>query len=79
MIKVRENYTVLPGSPDRIIDSHELLLIVPFSLRQITRMEKKSKFPGRVRLGLSRIGWVLSEVQEWIAARAAERRTFVPA
>ena len=61
------------AEPDRIIDKHERQRLVPYSHMQIWRLEKKGKFPKRVKLGPSRVGWVESEVIAWIEARKAER------
>lgn len=36
-------------------------------------MEHAGQFPKRVRLGPCRIGWVESEVHDWLAERLAER------
>jgi len=46
---------------------------VPYSKVQLWRKEKIGDFPKRVRLGAGRHGWVESEIDEWIAARIAER------
>jgi prophage regulatory protein len=46
---------------------------VPYSKVQIWRLEKQSKFPKRVPLGPGRHGWLDSEIDDWILARAAER------
>jgi prophage regulatory protein len=58
---------------DRIILAPERRLLVPYSDMQIWRMEKDEKFPGRIWLGPNRVGWILSEVIEWIEAKKAER------
>ena len=58
---------------DRIISKIELLTLVPYGFAQITRMEKVETFPLRIKLGPNRIGWLLSEVQAWIAERKQER------
>lgn len=36
-------------------------------------MEKAGLFPKRVHLGHSRIGWLESEIDNWIAERLADR------
>ena len=46
---------------------------VLYSYAHIARLEKAGKFPKRVRLGPCRVGWVESEVEDWIKARIAER------
>lgn len=62
--------------PDRIITSHEVCEIVPYSLMHLNRLERAGKFPRRLRLGpgpTGRVGWRLSEVMQWVEERAAER------
>jgi prophage regulatory protein len=46
---------------------------IPYSKVHIWRLERDGKFPKRVPLGASRHGWSDSEVDEWIAARMAQR------
>jgi prophage regulatory protein len=46
---------------------------ISYSKVQIWRLEKKKKFPIRLQLGPGRHGWLDSEIDEWIMARAAER------
>jgi prophage regulatory protein len=58
---------------DRIILAPERRVLVPYSDMHIWRMEKDEKFPRRIRLGPNRVGWILSEVIEWIEAKKAER------
>ncbi len=58
---------------DRIISKIELLTLVPYGFAQITSMEKAGLFPLRIKLGPNRIGWLMSEVQAWIAERKEER------
>jgi prophage regulatory protein len=58
---------------DRIISGREVHEMVSYSLMQIWRLERDGRFPKRIRLGPGRIGWSLREIQDWIAARKAER------
>lgn len=57
----------------QIITRRQLPGIVPYSLSHIARLERTGNFPKRVRLGPCRVGWVESEVQDWLAERLAER------
>ena len=52
---------------------HEVLRRVPYSLVHLGRLERDGKFPRRVRLGAQRVGWLESEIEDWIAAKCAER------
>ncbi|MCK1718311.1 AlpA family phage regulatory protein [Bradyrhizobium sp. 141] len=41
--------------------------------RQIDRLEAAGKFPKRVPIGSNRVGWVASEIEEWVDAAIARR------
>lgn len=62
-----------PSVVPRIIRKPELLEMLGLSDVTIYRMEKSGKFPKRLWLGGNSVGWLLSEVCDWIAERAAER------
>jgi len=57
----------------RIIRKKELLNMIALSDATVWRMEKAGKFPKRLRLGGNSCGWLLSEIDAWIASRAAAR------
>lgn len=46
---------------------------VLYSPAHIARLEAAGQFPKRVRLGQGRVGWVETEVDDWLRARIAER------
>ena len=46
---------------------------IKYSRVHVSRLEKADKFPKHVNLGPQSIGWLESEVDDWIAAKAAER------
>ena len=46
---------------------------VDLSRAQVDRLEAKGKFPKRVQLGPKSVGWVETEIDEWVERRAAER------
>jgi prophage regulatory protein len=46
---------------------------VLFSRRQIDRLEADGKFPKRVPIGANRVGWVASEVEDWVDAAIGRR------
>ena len=60
-------------SPPRLITRKELRRMIPYTPQHILRLEKMGAFPKRIRLGGNRVAWLLSEIENWIAARAAER------
>jgi prophage regulatory protein len=64
---------VIAPQHSRLITKAELRRIVPYTPQHILRLEKQGVFPRRVRLGANRVAWLLSEIEEWIAARVAER------
>lgn len=53
----------------RIITKKELLKIVSLSYVTIWRLEKAGTFPARRKLSCNRVGWLSSEVEEWMRAR----------
>jgi prophage regulatory protein len=44
-----------------------------YSSAHIDRLEKAGKFPLRVKLSANRVGWVASEIEEWIQTHIADR------
>jgi predicted DNA-binding transcriptional regulator AlpA len=46
---------------------------VPYSFKHIVDLEKTKRFPQRVQLGPNSIGWVTSEVVEWVEERIRRR------
>ena len=49
-----------------------------YSPAHIARLEKAGTFPRRVQLGAGRVGWLESEVEDWLKARVAERDATTP-
>jgi prophage regulatory protein len=41
--------------------------------RHLDRLESEGRAPRRIQLGRNSVGWIESELDEWIEARAAER------
>ena len=62
----------------RIITKKELLRIVPYTPQHILRLETAGRFPKRLQIGPNRVGWLLSDIEAWIAARMAERDSAKP-
>jgi prophage regulatory protein len=40
----------------------------------IYRLEAEKRFPCRIKIGLRAVGWIESEVQEWLAIRIERSR-----
>ncbi|WP_421704999.1 helix-turn-helix transcriptional regulator [Aliiroseovarius sp.] len=59
----------------RILSKRQLKELVLYSPQHVARLEKAGKFPRRVQLGPNRVGWVESEVLEWLERRLAARDT----
>ena len=53
--------------------------MIPYTPQHILRLEKAGKFPKRLKLGARRVGWLLSEIEGWIAVRAAQREPIATA
>ena len=57
----------------RIVSKAQLKEMVLYSPQHIARLEKAGKFPKRIQLGPNRVGWVESEVLEWLQVRLDQR------
>lgn len=57
----------------RLVAFETVRQLVGKSRTTLWRWEQEGKFPQRVQLGANSIGWILEEVLDWIAARAAAR------
>jgi prophage regulatory protein len=60
---------------NQIVSKKELKVVrgIPYSPQHIARLEKAGRFPKRIPLGQNRVAWLLSEVDEWLKQRIAER------
>ncbi len=60
----------------RFLSMKQVRALVLYCRAQIQRLENEGKFPKRVRLGngpRSRVGWIESEVMDWMKERIALR------
>lgn len=57
----------------KMLSKRQVTEMVLYSPQHIARLEAAGKFPQRVKLGHNRVGWVESEVQDWIKARIDAR------
>lgn len=60
--------------------SHKLLTFpelrgrgVLLGRRQLDRLEAEGKFPKRVRISERRVGWLLGEIDDYVAGKIANR------
>jgi prophage regulatory protein len=60
---------------EKLLSKRQVKDLVTYSFAHTARLEAEGKFPKRVRLGTGRVAYVASEIQDWIAARIAERDT----
>ena len=58
---------------ERFVRREEVRRKTGLSDSQRDALEAPGKFPGRVPLGPRAVGWVESEIDDWIAQRVAER------
>jgi len=61
-------------TPIKILSNKEVRSRIPYSSVQIWRKENAGEFPRRVKLGANRIGWIESEIENWIASKIGERK-----
>ena len=57
----------------RILSKRQVQELVLYSPQHIARLEKAGLFPKRVQLGPNRVGWVESEVLEWLQEKIDQR------
>jgi prophage regulatory protein len=60
----------------RLLSKKQLKELVLYSHQHIQRLENAGQFPKRVRLGRyrgSRVGWIESEVRDWLKERIDKR------
>jgi prophage regulatory protein len=76
---------ITPGTPvganARILRLPQVCAITGFGRSMIYQMEAEGRFPHRVPIGIRAVGWVESEVQDWLRRRIESRdaRTASPA
>lgn len=58
---------------ERVIRKPELMARIGLSDASIWRMERRGTFPKRIQLGGNSVGWLQSEIDQWLQDRAAER------
>lgn len=56
-----------------LLSKKQVKEMVLYSYAHIDRLEASGLFPKRVKLGQNRVGWVKSEIEDWIKARIEQR------
>jgi len=57
----------------KMLDKRQLKELVLYSPQHIQRLENAGEFPKRVQIGNSRVGWIESEVLDWLQTKIDER------
>ena len=57
----------------KVLSKKALKELVLYSPQHIARLEKAGLFPKRVQLGPNRVGWIESEVIDWLKIRLEQR------
>lgn len=55
---------------DRVLSGERVVEKTGLSRTTIWRMEKRGDFPDRIKLSPNRVGWLESDVDEWIESRS---------
>ncbi len=63
----------LGGIVMRLLSKRQLKEMVLYSPQHIARLEKAGKFPKRVQIGPSRVGWVEDEILDWLQSKLERR------
>jgi len=59
----------------RLLSKKQVREKVLYSPAHIQRLEDAGKFPKRVRLGQGRVGWVETEIDDWLLTKLRQRDT----
>ncbi len=62
-----------PSKVPRLLSCEQVSEAVGYSRVHIYRLMKAGEFPQRVQIGRNRVGWLESEVAEWLEERIAAR------
>ncbi|MEM9781027.1 MAG: AlpA family phage regulatory protein [Pseudomonadota bacterium] len=57
----------------RLLSKRQVKEMVLYSPQHIARLEKAGKFPKRVQIGPNRVGYLESEVLDWLRDRLERR------
>ncbi|MBU2969839.1 AlpA family phage regulatory protein [Pseudoalteromonas sp. C2R02] len=66
-IKEKSSPTGQPSTSERILCSKEVQELTGLSRTTIWRLERSGKFPARIPLCSTRIGWRYTEIQTWLS------------
>ena len=57
----------------RMLSKRQVKELVLYSPQHIARLEAAGQFPIRVKLGNNRVGWIETEVLDWLQAKIDAR------
>ena len=60
---------------NRIIRHPEAIKLTGLSRTTLWRLEKEDSFPNRVKLGPHSVGWLLTDVMNWLEKRPYAKRS----
>ena len=66
VINVSQRQQTFNSTQDKIVRSKEVQALTGLSRTTLWRLERAGKFPARIALSTSNVGWRLSDIQEWI-------------
>jgi prophage regulatory protein len=58
----------------RILRLPQVCAVTGFGRSMIYQMESEGRFPQRVHIGLRAVGWIESEIQDWLRIRIESGR-----
>jgi prophage regulatory protein len=63
-----------PPKPQRILRLAQVREVTGLGRSFIYQLQAQNLFPQRVKIGARAVGWIETEVQQWIAKRIAQSR-----
>lgn len=63
----------MPTAELRVLREKDRFRLTGLSRVQVWRLEREGRFPKRIQLGTNSVGWLASEPDAWIAAKAKAR------
>jgi predicted DNA-binding transcriptional regulator AlpA len=63
----------MPTTELRVLREKDRFRLTGLSRVQAWRLEREGLFPKRIQLGVNSVGWIASELDAWIVAKASAR------
>jgi prophage regulatory protein len=71
--------TPAPSSPSRVLRLKEVCRVTGLGRSFIYQLQAERRFPQSIKIGARAVGWLESEVREWIDSRIRVSRPNAPA